>query len=102
MNSSFLGLSSGDIDNIKRDLIVRANKVADALKSLDNVMQTAPSNLTDDIASLYMRKYEQLSANYKIINENLLLITEEFDRLKIKYANKDEQLAAQIKRANGN
>ena len=97
MDSSFLGLNHSDLDKLRKELIVRANEVAAVLKSFNTVMQNAPASLSDDIGSLYMRKYEQLSANYKIINENLLSITDEFSRLKVKYINKDEQIAAQIK-----
>ena len=92
MVNDFKGVNTVEIEEIRKALKANATDVYKVLKKLDGIVKQYNDCFVDDIGAPYQKKYEQISAGYYTIYENLVSISEEFARLNRKYIATDTEV----------
>lgn len=93
MNQDIQGVNTLKLDELKSSVYESAEEVLRTLKTIDKTLEDSNEYLSDDLSASLKIKYEELSANYYKIYQNLISISNEFDRVNYKYREQDDAVA---------
>lgn len=102
MNQDFKGINTTKLEDIRNEIKEYSEEVFRVLKKIDTTLEDSHEYLSDDLTDTLKRKYEDLSANYIKIYNNLQSISDEFIRINYRYREEDEQISKEVNAGNVN
>ena len=94
MSRDSKGVSTVDLEKIRKEIKVNANDIYKTLKNFDAITDEYKDCFIDDIGIPYLKKYEAISGNFNTIYENMISISDEVTRLNYKYSILEEEIKA--------
>jgi len=94
MSKDSKGVSTVDLERIRKEIKINANDIYKTLKNFDTITDEHKDCFIDDIGIPYLKKYEAISESFNTIYENMISISDEVTRLNYKYGILEEEIKA--------
>ena len=100
MNSIEMGINEAEMDKLANTLLTYLTNVKEALNDIDLNMDDLKSSLDGDIGETVFAKYEEIKAEYSLINANLEGYRDDLIQVKKNYINQDTYIQTNEVEAN--
>jgi len=94
---SEFGISTTSVKKVSSDLILKVDRIDRLLKEIEEIASIIQSNANDDISIKYSDTLNALLSNNMTIVSNLKKISEDLERLNVRYTRKDIDMEQELK-----